>query len=424
MKIAVVGSGISGLSAAYLLSRVHDVTIFEKNDYLGGHTRTVIVRPDGACTGIPVDTGFIVFNYRNYPLLSQLFRELDLPVQKSDMSFGLTADHGWLEYGTPKIWNVFAQKRNIARFAYWRMMGDVLKFFRQAPHYLDRGTDMTLRQCLDELGMGEWFRRYFLMPMGSAIWSCPPEVMLSFPAKTFIQFFKNHGLLTLNDQPQWYTVTGGAQQYVRRLMDAFSGNVVMSGATHIERPSKTAGANCIVTTEDGTRLTYDHVILACHANQALKLLDKATVQERDILSAFRFQRNQTVLHGDVSFMPRRRTAWSSWTYLMENRDLDAPDITMSYWMNRLQSLDQRFPLFETLNPSRNPNPALVYDTHEFEHPVFDKAAIDAQARIKQIQGVRQTWYCGAWQRYGFHEDGLWSAVQVAAALDAAPDWTF
>ena len=423
MKIAVIGSGISGLSTAFLLDRVHHVTLFEKSDYLGGHTRTVTVRPDGAEADIPVDTGFIVFNYRNYPMLAQLFAELDVPVHKSDMSFGLTVDDGWFEYGTPKIWNVFAQKRNLLRPAYWRMMGDVLKFFRQAPRYLDRGTDVTLGQCLDELDMGDWFRRYFLMPMGSAIWSCPPETMLAFPAATFIRFFKNHGLLTLNDQPQWYTVTGGSHEYVRRLTGAYSGRIVRSGAARVERPDAAAGGKCFVTAEDGARYAFDQVVLACHADQALALLDKPTDDERSVLSAFGFQKNRTVLHGDTSFMPNRRAAWSSWTYLMEHRDRDAPDITMSYWMNRLQSLDRRFPLIETLNPVRAPDPSLVYDEFEFEHPVFDRAAIAAQARIPDIQGARNTWFCGAWQRYGFHEDGLWSAVRVADGLDAAPNWT-
>ena len=422
MKIAVIGSGISGLSAAYLLDRVHDVTVFEKDDYLGGHTRTVMVRPDGADADIPVDTGFIVFNYRNYPLLAQLFAELDVPVQKSDMSFGLTVDKGWLEYGTPKIWNVFSQKRNIARRAFWLMMGDVLRFYRQSPRFLERGTEFTLGECLDELGVGSWFRQYFLMPMGAAIWSCPPETMLSFPATTFIRFFMNHGLLTLNDQPQWYTVTGGAREYVRRLKGAFSGRIVRSGASRIERPGPAANGHCIVSTADDSRYAFDQVVLACHADQALALLDAPSDQEREILSTFRFKKNRTVLHGDPSFMPHRRTAWSSWTYLMEHRDCASPDITMTYWMNRLQSLDRRFPLLETLNPARPPNPELVYDEFEFEHPVFDKGAIDAQSRIADIQGLQNAWFCGAWQRFGFHEDGLWSAVQVAARLDAKPDW--
>ena len=423
MKIAVIGSGISGLAAAYLLDRVHHVTLFEKNDYLGGHTRTVTVRPDGANADIPVDTGFIVFNYRNYPLLAQLFAELGVPVQKSDMSFGLTVDDGWLEYGTPKPWNIFAQKRNVLRPAYWRMMGDVLKFFREAPGYVDRGTDVTLAQCLDELKMGDWFRRFFLMPMGSAIWSCPAETMLAFPAATFVRFFKNHGLLSLNDQPQWYTVTGGSHEYVRRLTGAFSGRIVRSGAARVERSDRVAGGNCFVTAEDGARYAFDQVVLACHADQALALLENPTAAERDILSAFGFQKNRTVLHGDTSFMPRRRAAWSSWTYLMEHHDRAAPDITMNYWMNRLQSLNRGFPLIETLNPVRPLDPRLVYDTFEFEHPVFDSAAVSAQERIPDIQGGRNTWFCGAWQRNGFHEDGLWSAVRVASGLGASPDWT-
>ncbi|CAM9753215.1 unnamed protein product [Discosporangium mesarthrocarpum] len=436
MKIAVIGSGISGLSAAYLLAQHHDVTLFEKNDYIGGHTRTVIARPAPGVE-IPVDTGFIVFNYRNYPLLAQLFDELDVPVHKSDMSFGLTADNGWFEYGTPKPWNVFAQKRNLLRPNCWRMMRDILRFFREAPEYMEGGskyrpghTGYTLGECLDEMRLGDWFRQYFILPMGAAIWSCPTATMLDFPADSFLRFFHNHGLLSVNGQPQWYTVTGGARQYIDRLLaryeKTFSGRIVRHGATRVERNDE----GVFITADSGARYAADKVVFACHADQALALIDNPTETEREVLSAFRFEKNRTYLHGDVSFMPKRRAAWSSWTYLLETRAADKPapshadsaDITMSYWMNRLQSLDQRYPLIETLNPTNAPDPALVYDSFEFEHPIFDQAAVSAQGRIPDIQGSRNTWYCGAWQRNGFHEDGLWSAVRVACALDAEPGW--
>ena len=429
MKIAIIGSGIAGLSAAYLLSQHHDVTLFEKNNYLGGHTRTVVARP-ALGVEIPVDTGFIVFNYRNYPLLAQLFAELDVPVQKSDMSFGLTADNGWLEYGTPKPWNVFAQKRNLVRPAYWRLMRDVGRFFRQASDYLAGGKSardgLTLGECLDEMELGDWFRRYFLLPMGAAIWSCPTSTMLSFPAESFLRFFDNHGLLAATGQPQWHTVTGGSREYVDRLAarytEIFGGKTVLHGATRVER----SDAGVFITADNGARYAADKVVFACHADQALGLIDSPTDDERDVLSAFTFGTNRTFLHGDVSFMPKRRRAWSSWTYLLDSREVvpasAEPHITMSYWMNRLQSLDPRYPLIETLNPVRSPDPALVYDSFEFEHPIFDCAAISAQARIPEIQGTLNTWYCGAWQRNGFHEDGLWSAVRVAAALDALPAW--
>jgi uncharacterized protein len=429
MKIAVIGSGISGLSAAYLLSQHHDVTLFEKNDYLGGHTRTMIARPAPGIE-IPVDTGFIVFNYRNYPLLAQLFAELDVPVHKSDMSFGLTADDGWFEYGTPKPWNVLAQKRNLVRPQYWRMMRDVLRFFREAPAYMAGGakyrSGISLGECLDEMLLGDWFRQYFILPMGAAIWSCPTARMLDFPADSFLRFFHNHGLLSLSGQPQWYTVTGGAREYVTRLTerytDMFGGKIVRHGATRVERRD----AGVFVTADNSARYAAEQVVFACHADQALSLIDDPTEEERDVLSAFRFEKNRTYLHGDVSFMPKRRAAWSSWTYLLEMRAAeqadDASHITMSYWMNRLQSLDKRYPLIETLNPARAPDPALVYDSFEFEHPIFDREAISAQERIPDIQGTRNTWYCGAWQRNGFHEDGLWSAVRVAVALDAEPAW--
>jgi uncharacterized protein len=443
MKIAVIGSGISGLSAAYLLSQHHDVTLFEKNDYLGGHTRTVIARPAPGVE-IPVDTGFIVFNYRNYPLLAQLFAELDVPVHKSDMSFGLTADDGWFEYGTHKPWNVFAQKRNLLRPVFWRMMKDVMRFFREAPAYMAGGakhrSGLSLGDCLDEMQLGDWFRQYFILPMGAAIWSCPTSTMLDFPADSFLRFFHNHGLLSFRGHPQWYTVTGGAREYVQRLTgrytDAFGGKIVRHGVTRVERRD----AGVFITADNGARYAADQVVFACHADQALALIDDPTDAERDVLSAFRFEKNRTYLHGDVSYMPKRRGAWSSWTYLLEKRaderadraaeraDLPAenadnlPHITMSYWMNRLQSLDRRYPLIETLNPARAPDPELVYDSFDFDHPIFDQAAVSAQDRIPDIQGTRNTWYCGAWQRNGFHEDGLWSAVRVAAALDAEPAW--
>jgi uncharacterized protein len=443
MKIAVIGSGISGLSAAYLLSQHHDVSLFEKNDYLGGHTRTVTARPAPGVE-IPVDTGFIVFNYRNYPLLAQLFAELDVPVHKSDMSFGLTADDGWFEYGTHKPWNVFAQKRNLLRPVFWRMMKDVMRFFREAPAYMAGGakhrSGLSLGDCLDEMQLGDWFRQYFILPMGAAIWSCPTSTMLDFPADSFLRFFHNHGLLSFRGHPQWYTVTGGAREYVQRLTgrytDAFGGKIVRHGVTRVERRD----AGVFITADNGARYAADQVVFACHADQALALIDDPTDAERDVLSAFRFEKNRTYLHGDVSFMPKRRGAWSSWTYLLEKRaderadraaerdNLAAesadnlPHITMSYWMNRLQSLDRRYPLIETLNPPRTPDPALVYDSFDFEHPIFDQAAVSAQDRIPDIQGTRNTWYCGAWQRNGFHEDGLWSAVRVAAGLDAEPAW--
>lgn len=436
MKIAVIGSGISGLSAAYLLAQHHDVTLFEKNDYIGGHTRTVVARPAPGVE-IPVDTGFIVFNYRNYPLLAQLFDELDVPVHKSDMSFGLTADNGWFEYGTPKPWNVFAQKRNLLRSDCWRMMRDILRFFREAPAYMEGGskyrpghTAYTLGECLDEMRLGHWCRQYFILPMGAAIWSCPTATMLDFPADSFLRFFHNHGLLSVNGQPQWYTVTGGAREYIDRLMaryeKKFGGRIVRHGATRVERTDD----GVFITADSGARYAADQVVFACHADQALALIDNPTDAEREVLSAFRFEKNRTYLHGDVSFMPKRRAAWSSWTYLLDTRAADqqaaasaeSADITMSYWMNRLQSLDKRYPLIETLNPARAPDPALVYDSFEFEHPIFDQAAVSAQGRIPDIQGTRNTWYCGAWQRNGFHEDGLWSAARVACALDAAPVW--
>lgn len=416
-KIAVIGTGISGLGAASLLYPRHDITIYEKNDYIGGHSRTIEVRTkDGT---IPVDTGFIVFNKRNYPYLTRLFDHLKVPYVESDMSFGASIDNGWLEYGTQKLGNMFAQKRNLLRPAFWGMVADILKFNKSAAAYLAKDPSFTLGDCLDDLGMRPWFRHYFLLAMGGAIWSTPLEEMLKFPASTFIRFFENHGLLTVNDHPQWYTVQGGSREYVRRLIEPFKDRIHLNrGAVKVWR-----NANDVhVEDTQGRRDTYDDVIFACHADQALAIIADANTEEQKILSAFRYQPNRAVLHSDTSFMPRRRKAWASWVYLSEGRADDKPNVSLSYWMNNLQPLQTDLPLIVTLNPGREPDPKLVYNDYMFEHPVFDAPAISNQNKIDFIQGQNRLWFCGAYQRYGFHEDGLGSAVKMAKRMGIEPPW--
>ena len=278
MKIAIIGTGISGLGAAYLLHPHHDVTVYEKDTRIGGHSRTVDVFIDGKKT--PVDTGFIVLNDRNYPLLTGLFAHLNVPIQKSDMSFGASIDNGYLEYGSK---GMFAQKRNLLRPAYWRMLCDILRFNREAASYLHRSDDITLAQCLDELHMGDWFRRYYLQAMGAAIWSCSIETILKFPARSFIQFFHNHGLLTVNGHPQWYTVTGGSRAYVEKLVASFRDRIRLDcGAKSVTRTNDGVS----VTDTQGATNTYDHVIFACHGDHALALLADADTNEQSILGAF------------------------------------------------------------------------------------------------------------------------------------------
>ncbi|MDX1975216.1 MAG: FAD-dependent oxidoreductase [Rickettsiales bacterium] len=416
-KIAIIGTGISGMGAASLLHPHHEITVYEKNGTVGGHSRTVQAKtPDGI---IPVDTGFIVFNHRNYPLLTKLFSHLNVPIAKSDMSFSASIEDGWLEYGTNHPLNVFTQKRNLLRPAFWGMIRDVLKFNKRAKNYLDKDPSITLGKCLDELGMGAWYRNYFLLPMGACIWSTPLEQMLEYPAHSFIRFFDNHGLLTLNDQPQWCTVVGGSREYVERLTLPFKSRIRLnSGVTTVERNDN--GVTILDT--HGNREIFDQVIFGCHADQTLAILKNPTADEERVLGSFRYQNNRMVLHSDTSFMPKHKGAWASWVYLSEKREDKNSCVSLSYWMNRLQPLATNTPMIVTLNPGREPSNELVHDEYWFEHPLFDEAAIRAQADIKNIQGRDRLWFCGAYQRYGFHEDGLGSAVAMVRQMGIEPPW--
>ena len=415
-RIAVVGAGISGLGAAYALSTDNQVTVFEAEPRLGGHART---RMAGRSRQVPVDTGFIVFNYRNYPLLTGLFGELDVPVKKSDMAFAASIDGGAIEYGLHATSALFAQRRNLARPAFWRMLTDIPRFNRGAKALADAEC-MTLGALLDRLNMGRWFRDYFMLPLSGAVWSATPEEMLDFPAETFIRFFDNHGLLTLHDQPQWYTVDGGSQEYVNRLADALRANGadLRTGAP-VEAVSRSEGA--WVKAAGGPAEQFDAVIFACHSDQALAMLTDADAEERSVLGDLRYKPNRVILHDDPRVMPARRACWASWNYQGRTGHA-APAVTVSYWMNRLQGIPDDVPLFVTLNPAHDIPDKHIFDEAVLSHPVFDQAAIAAQARLPSIQGRRGAWFCGAYTRYGFHEDGLLSAVNVAKAMGATPQW--
>ena len=414
MKIAIIGSGISGLGAAYLLHPHHDITVYEKNAYLGGHSRTIeVTTPEGS---VPVDTGFIVYNERNYPHLTKLFKHLDVPVQKSSMSFGVSIGHGWLEYAST---GMLAQKRNLLRPRFWGMIADVIKFNRVAPRYLSTCGDVTLRQCLDDLRMGQWFRDYYLQAMGAAIWSCSAAEILEYPARSFLQFFKNHGLLTINDHPQWYTVTGGSREYVTRLSAAFKDRIRLNcGAKSISR----ADSKVIVHDMTGKSEIYDAVVFGCHGDEALSLLADPTTDEQRVLGGFSYQPNQVIVHSDTSFMPKRKSAYASWIYLSDPGPNDSPVVSLSYWMNLLQSLKTQLPIIITLNPCRRPAEHLIHDEHSFSHPVFNLGTMAAQREIATIQGQKNTFFCGAYQQNGFHEDGLRSAVNVASHFGVSPPW--
>ncbi len=408
-KIAIVGGGISGLSAAYYLLPYHDVTLYEAAPRLGGHARTVMAGRNG---DQPVDTGFIVFNYVTYPYLTRLFRDLDVPVIKSEMSFGASIDGGRLEYGLHSRQAITAQKSNLLRPQYYKMIADIIRFGKHA-EAAARDDDKTIGELVAELGLGQWFRDNYLMPMCGAIWSTPVSEVDQFPAKSLVQFFRNHALLAGTGQHQWWTVKGGSIEYVKRLQTALvaRGCTLRTSApvSHVER-----GAFGVKVKAQGAPVEhFDEIILAVHSDQALSILgQQASAAEKAALGSIRYQSNTAVLHCDPGQMPRRRACWSSWAY----RSQDGA-IGVTYWMNKLQNIPQSDPLFVTLNPSTDIAPDAIYDTVEFAHPMFDQAAMRAQKDIRNMQGSNRTWFAGAWNRHGFHEDGIASAMRIARALN-------
>ncbi len=414
-RIAIIGSGISGLGAAALLHPAHDVTVYEKAQNIGGHARTLTIHHDGS--DVDVDTGFIVYNERNYPYLTKMFRHYGVPVQKSNMTFGISIDNGRIEWGAQSPNSLFGQRSNLFNPSFWRFIFDILRFNAGAERAVARNPGLTLGDMIKKMRMGSWFAPYYILPMGGAIWSCPLDVMLGFPAKSFVDFFKAHGLLTVTQQPQWYTVTGGSRAYLQKLAAAFSGRIKTGCAvTKVER----SNGSVRITDATGAVESFDHVILACHAPDTLRLLTDADDRERDFLGSFPYQKNTAVLHRDAAQMPVRRACWSSWVYLAESQQ-PRKDLTVTYWMNQLQSI-KAAPLFVTLNPIKPIPDSLTYDVCEFEHPVYTLKAAAAQARAAEMQGHRNTWFCGAWLRNGFHEDGLASAVEVAKRLGVSVPW--
>lgn len=413
MRIAIIGSGISGNMAAYLLSPKHEVTLFEKRDRAGGHSATVDIKlSNGRST--PVDTGFIVYNEENYPGLKQLFSDLNVETQPSDMSFGFSQDNGRLEWSGQSLSAVFAQKLNILRPRFWAMLRDIFRFNAQARalYENDNLPDMSLDQWLNMHNYSQSFRSLYLYPMAAAIWSSPSSQISSFPASNLIQFFYNHRLID-RDRPKWRTVVGGSRAYVTKLMEAIirnQGQIILNA--QISKISRSNDGVDII--DRGQRHRFDKVIFATHSDQALSLLgDEATEAERNILSNVRYLPNEVYLHHDESLMPKRQTIWSSWNYMAEKTE---DTVFVSYWMNRLQQLPTRTPVIVSLNPPRRPREDTIYFHTSYDHPQFDAAAIRAQKQLKNIQGVQNTYYCGAWTGYGFHEDGLMSAVNVCRAF--------
>lgn len=413
-RIAVIGGGISGMGAAYALAADNRVTMIEAEADLGGHARTRLAGRNG---DQPVDTGFIVFNRPNYPHLTKLFAELDVPVVKSDMTFSASLRGGAMEYGLRNMRAVFAQRKNAFNPRFLRMIRDILRFNARA---LDAANDpqQPLGDFLRGMGTGDWFRDYYLLPLSGAIWSTPTDKVLDFPAHALVRFFENHALLSHSGQHQWYTVEGGSVQYVRRLEAAMKerGVAIRTGAP-VEGVRRLDGGGAEVRMQGGEWERFDEVILATHTDVSLSLLSDARQHERAALSKFAYQPNRVVLHGDTSLMPKRRVCWSSWNYT-ETAKKEMNQIDLTYWMNCLQPIPHSDPLFVTLNSTRPIREELIHDEVALHHPVYDLNALDAQREVSAFNGADSTWFCGAWMRNGFHEDGLASGIGVADAIRA------
>lgn len=417
LDIAVIGSGIAGMGAAWLLGQRHRVTLFERNDYLGGHTHTHHL-DDGRGGELPVDSGFIVCNRPNYPHLFGLFATLGIETQATDMSFGMSMDAGRLEYSGDNLDTLFAQRSNLLRPGFLRMVSEILRFNRLGKAALNGGkpVDGSLGEFLERHRFAPRLADDYLLPMASAIWSCPTRAMRDFPARSFLRFFDNHGLMNVADRPSWETVVGGSRRYIERMLaddrfEALTGHPV----GRIERDG-----HGVTLPEYGRR--FDAVVMAGHADQSLACLDSVDPSEQAILGAFRFQENRAFVHRDIALMPRRRKVWSSWNYLGRRGADGDRAVAVTYWMNRLQRLDGAHDWLVTLNPFEPPRAALTELEITYHHPVFDERAIEAQARLASLQGHRRTFYAGAWTGYGFHEDGLASAVAVARHLGVEIPW--
>jgi predicted NAD/FAD-binding protein len=418
LSIAVIGSGVSGSSAAWALNPVHDVTLYEKDERAGGHTATVDIDYDG--TPLSVDTGFIVYNEANYPNLTALFAELDVTTHKSDMSFSVSLDHGRLEWSGDNLATVFAQKRNLVRPSFLMMLREILRFNRICLEDRSAGLlqAMSIGDYLNWRGFSPGFTNNYLAPMAAAIWSSPTAKMLEFPAENFIQFFDNHRLIYSKPHP-WRTVTGGSRNYLHKLLQPLGDRVHLGcGVRSLRRDD----GRVIITDTQGVTKVFDKVIIAAHSNQALAMLSDPTPAERALLSAVPYHANRVILHRDTALMPKRPKVWASWNYLRSTKPCGSQGVAVSYWMNRLQGIAPQHPLFVTLNPEREPAADKVFAEFSYDHPQFDARSMAAQRDLKSIQGDNNTFFAGAWTGYGFHEDGLSSGLAAAEALGGIIPW--
>jgi len=419
-SIAIVGSGISGMASAWFLCKEHDVTIFEKEARVGGHSNTVMVTENGH--PIPVDTGFMVYNEVTYPLLTRLFKELDVTTQATSMSFSVQHLKDHLEFNGGSLNLLFGQRSNLLNFRFWKMLLQINRFNRETVEELRdcHFGDMPLREYVKVRGYGEDFLRWYLSPMAAAVWSSPPERIEQFPARTLMRFWHNHGFLGLDTQHPWRTVTGGSRKYVEKLTAPFESQIRRdSGVKSISQLANGRVKLCLL---DGTHYEFDQVVVAAHGDQALEMLSDATSLEKDLLGRFPYQKNEAVLHTDSSVMPKTRRCWASWNYRIDAQNR----CSTHYWMNELQNVSQNENYFVSINPSSSPAADKVKRTLIYEHPLFDLESMAAQKRLPELHSAgAQTgrYFCGAWQRYGFHEDGLWSSVNVCTQILGRSPWS-
>ena len=417
-RIAVVGAGISGLASAWLLSRQHDVTLFEAGQYLGGHTNTVDVTLEGKTH--PVDTGFLVFNEKTYPNLIALFALLGVDSVETEMSFAVSLENPNLEWAGSNLATIFGQKRNLVRMQFWRMLSDILRFNRESTAWLATHPDnqRSLRDFLEAGGYSDAFSDWYLLPMAAAIWSCPTGQMRDMPLATFIRFCQNHGLLQVFDRPMWRTVRGGGREYVRKIAAQLDDIRLACPVSSIRRDEQ----GLCLTHAHGSEY-FDQVVMACHSDQSLAILgETASAGQQQVLTAIRYQPNRAVLHTDAALLPRDRKLWSAWNYFAGQGEPGDQPVGVSYLINKLQPLPFETPVVVTLNPAREPDPAKILAEFDYAHPIFDAAAIAAQQQLATVQGEGGIWLAGAWGSYGFHEDGLKSAVRVANGLGIKAPW--
>lgn len=431
-KIAIVGSGISGLAAAHALHGSANITLFEAGSYYGGHTHTVDITLPTAKGFVThgIDTGFLVFNERTYPHLIKLFADLNVQTAKSDMSFSVQVPQkgGQLEWSGSNLSTVFAQRSNLLNPRFWRMLGDLMRFNKLATSIAKSDIDVQLMQPLEEFlqknNFSTEFRDWYLLPMLGCIWSCPTSQMLQFPVATMVRFCHNHGLLQVNDRPQWWTVAGGAKHYVEKIVANIADKRLNTAVHSITRDSDSNSEGVHIATNAGTE-RFDKVIIATHSDQALAMLQQPSHAEKQALSAINYQANTAVLHTDASVLPQRKTAWAAWNYERVQSDPNQPDtsnVCLHYLINKLQPIPFEQPVVVSLNPTKSVAPEHILGIFDYAHPVFDLAAIKAQADIPALQGQQNTYFCGAWTGYGFHEDGLKSGLAAAKQLLEDAQW--